>query len=485
MKPSGRPAAWFGSTTLRLAVTLALTQIVTLALGLGVMHALTRQTLTDEARIAAEVASDDLRDALRSGGGAGLLRAIGNRLAAPDDPDFVVLLRGADGAIKAGNLAGWPSPASAPQSWRVGALTRAGSRAGAGAGAGAGSGPGAGAGLAADRTEPAGYVIAALPDGQSLLTGEMLRDHGQLNRASAQSFGYAMLAGLLIAALASWAILRVLERRIDHFGRAARDFASGRLNTRIALQPDGDAFGRLGIAINAMLERIETLVAELRAVTDSMAHDLRSPVARIRSSLERSLGAARDDSARSALADAIDETDGLQRLLDTALEISRTEAGIGRSQFTGFDLTAMLHDLAEVYGPLAEEQGFTIEVAAPPATAVTAHRELLFRAISNLIDNALKYADQGSLIQLAFGPPSGGHVVLSVSDDGPGIAPTDHDEALRRFGRLDPARTRSGAGLGMALVATIASLHGGSVMLGQASPRGLRVSLTLPIAAAG
>lgn len=450
-----------GSTTWRLAVILALTQIVTLALGLGIMHALTRQTLESEARVAAEVAASGLRDEWRDGGTPALVRAIGDRLGASADRNFVVMLRSADGARLAGNLVMWPAAPPPPLHWTQAQLTRTG----------------------ADRAETIGYLIEPLPGGQSLLTGQVMQDQAALTRASEQSFAYAMLAGLVIAALASWLILRVLERRIDHFSRAARDIASGRLNTRIALRTDGDAFDRLGVAINAMLERIEALVGELRAVTDSMAHDLRSPVARIRSALERSLEAARDPSARGALADAIDETDGLQRLLDTALEISRSEAGIGRSQFTLFDLSALLRDLAEVYGPLAEEEGFEIEVIAPATLPVTAHRELLFRAISNLIDNALKYAAGGSRIGLELVTSGDGGVLLTVFDNGPGIPPADRDEAVRRFGRLDPARTRSGAGLGMALVGTIASLHGGTMELGEAIPQGLRVRLSLPIRA--
>ena len=461
MSPAARTPARLGSTTWRLAITLALTQIITLALGLGTMSALTRQTLESDARIAAEVARGDLLDQWRTGGDATLIRAINDRLRASEDRHFVVLLRGAGGTPLAGNLATWPGEPAAPGRWTVGQLTRSG----------------------ADKPQTTGYLIQPLPGGQSLLTGEVMQDQEQLTRASEQSFAYAMLAGLVIAALASWVILRVLERRIDHFSRAARDIASGRLNTRIALRTDGDAFDRLGISINAMLERIEALVGELRAVTDSMAHDLRSPVARIRSSLERSLEAAHDPASRGALADAIDETDGLQRLLDTALEISRSEAGIGRSQFAAFDLTAMLHDLAEVYGPLAEDEGFEITVSAPPTLAVTAHRELLFRAISNLIDNALKYAAGGSQIALELAPTENGQVLLTVSDNGPGIEPGSRDEAMRRFGRLDPARSRSGAGLGMALVATIATLHGGTMELDAAQPHGLRVKLTLPVRA--
>ena len=460
MRGHARPDKLLGPTTWRLAVTLALTQIVTLALGLGTMYALTRQTLETNARISAEVANDDLREQWRTGGDAALIRAIGDRLRASEDRHFVVMLRGADGKTLAGNIAAWPDAPAPPLHWTVGQLIRSGT----------------------DKAQTTGYLIQPLPNGQSLLTGEVMQDQEQLTSASEQSFAYAMLAGLVIAALASWVILRVLERRIDHFSQAARDIASGRLNTRIALRTDGDAFDRLGVAINAMLERIEALVGELRAVTDSMAHDLRSPVARIRSSLERSFEATSDASARGALADAIDETDGLQRLLDTALEISRSEAGIGRSQFAAFDLTAMLHDLAEVYGPLAEDEGFEIAVSAPATLPVTAHRELLFRAISNLIDNALKYAAGGSRIGMELEQPASGAVLLTLSDNGPGIPPADREEAVRRFGRLDPARTRSGAGLGMALVGTIASLHGGTMELDEANPHGLRVRLTLPIA---
>ncbi|MDE2412383.1 MAG: HAMP domain-containing histidine kinase [Sphingomonadales bacterium] len=361
----------------------------------------------------------------------------------------------------AGNIEQWPSVGPRGTRWTVAELQRSG----------------------AGQPSEMGYIIVPFPDGTMLLTGEVLDTQGQITRASEQSFIYAMLAGLALAALASWLILQVLARRIDQFSRAAADFAAGRLGTRIALTASGDAFDRLGGSINAMLDRIEALVGELRAVTDSMAHDLRSPVARMRSSLERSLGAARDPTARSALADAIDEADGLQRLLDTALEISRTEAGIGRNQFSRFDLAEMLRDLAEVYGPLAEDEGFEIAVEAPDELAVDAHRELLFRAISNLIDNALKYAAGGSRIVLAADDAAEGPVTLSVSDDGPGIPPEDRDEAMRRFGRLDPARTSSGAGLGMALVATIASLHRGTMGLAGNDPHGLRVELVLPIRA--
>lgn len=460
MSAPGRPRALFQSTTWRLAVILALTQVATLALGLGIMQAQTQRTLESQARAAAEVAGDDLLVEYRTGGERALVQAIAARIASPDDRNFVGFLRGADGRRIAGNLDAWPAPPGAPGRWTVAELTRSG----------------------AGRSAAIGYVVRPLAHGRLLLTGEVLEGQAEVTRAGEKSFVYAMLAGLLIAALTSWGILRVVERRIDRFSHAAADIAAGRLHTRIARTSAGDAFDRLGSAINAMLERIEMLVAELRAVTDSMAHDLRSPVARIRSALERSLSSTADPRGQAALGDAIDEADGLQRLLDTALEISRTEAGLGRNQFARFDLAALLRDLAEVYGPLAEDEGFAMLVEAPAALPVVAHRELLFRAVSNLIDNALKYAAGGSRIVLGLAAPLDGPVRLEVRDDGPGIPPDGREEALRRFGRLDPARTRSGAGLGMALVATIAGLHGGTVALAEASPHGLVVRLTLPVA---
>lgn len=458
-QPRGSARPWLGSTTLRLAVLLAGIQLATLALGLVIMTGLTRSTLTADARTAAQVARDDFMAIRARGGDAALIGAIGDRLTSPDDVNFVVFLRGADGRRIAGNLAVWPNPAPRPGQWSERELTRIG----------------------AGRADHVGFLIQPLPGGGQLLTGEVLAQQAQAIRASERAFLIAMLTGLMIAAGASWGILRVLERRIDHFSGAALAIAGGRLNTRITLTRTGDAFDRLGISINAMLERIEALVGELRVMTDSMAHDLRSPVARIRSALERSLGATQDNAARAALADAVDEVEGFQGLLDTALEISRAEAGIGRNQFSRFDLAAVLRDLAEVYGPLAEEEGFEIAVEAPAEVPVLAHRELLFRGISNLIDNCLKYAQGGSRIVLELAADDAQLVHLGVADDGPGIPEADRAEAQRRFGRLDPARTRSGAGLGLSLVSTIAALHGGTMTLDRAGSGGLKVLLSLPV----
>ena len=451
---------FFQSTTFRLALALLLVQVAALALGLTIIHRFTEATILADARTAAEVARDDFAEEYRQEGEAGLVRAIRDRLAARDDQNFVVLLKGPDGAAIAGNLKQWPATVGPAERWRRISLFREG-------------------GLAA---EEMGIVTARLPDGRGLLTGEVLEAQEQLARASQAAFLYALAAGILLAAIVAAIAAWILARRVDAFARAASAIAGGKLDARVVRDETGDAFDRLGVSINAMLDRIEALVGELRMVTDSMAHDLRSPVSRMKATLEQALGRARDEGSAAALASAIDEADSLHRLLDTALEISRAEAGIGRGQFARFALAPLLEDLAEVYGPLAEDEGFVIRVAAPADLTVLAHREMLLRALSNLIDNALKYADGGTALELAAARGGDSEVVVSVADDGPGIPEERIDDAAKRFVRLDPARSGSGAGLGLSLVDTIAHMHDGRMEIARAAPHGTIVRLRLPIA---
>lgn len=451
---------FFQSTTVRLALALLLAQVAALALGLTVIHRFTAATILADARTAAEVARDDFAEEYRQEGEAGLVRAIRDRLAARDDRNFVVLLKGPGGAPIVGNLKQWPATLGDNERWRRISLFREGGTA----------------------AEEMGLVTRRLDTGHVLLTGEVLEAQAQLARASQAAFLYALAAGVLIAAVVAALAAWILSRRVDAFARAASAIASGKLDARVERDETGDAFDRLSTSINAMLDRIEALVGELRMVTDSMAHDLRSPVSRMKATLEQALSRTRDPNATAALAGAIDEADSLHRLLDTALEISRAEAGIGRDQFARFALAPLLDDLAEVYGPLAEDEGFAVSVDAPAELEVIAHREMLLRALSNLIDNALKYADGGSAIRLSA-VRDGTDVEIRVADDGPGIAEEQIGEAAKRFVRLDPARGGSGAGLGLSLVETIAHMHDGRMTIARADPHGTIVTLRLPVAA--
>lgn len=454
-------AGFFQSTIVRLTLALVIAQVAALALGLTIIHRFTQATIIDDARIAAEVARDDFAETQRQQGPEALVQAIRDRLTRRDDRNFVVLLKAPDGTRVVGNLSQWPATVSDHEAWREIRLFR----------------------QDAAEAEPIGLITTPLPGGYALLTGEVLEAQVQLARASQAAFLFALAVGITIAGIVAAFVAWLLGRRIDVFSRAASAIVSGRLDARVERDRTGDAFDRLGVSINAMLDRIETLVGELRMLTDSMAHDLRSPVARMKAKLEQALGRARDPETTAALAGAIDEADSLHRLLDTALEISRAEAGIGRDQFTRFALAPLLEDMSEVYGPLAEDEGFAIAVTAPVDLDVVAHREMLVRALSNLIDNALKYAAGGTQIRLTAVREAGDAIDLAVIDDGPGIPSDRIAEAARRFVRLDPARGGSGAGLGLSLVETIAHMHGGRMTIAPAEPHGTVVTLRLPVIA--
>jgi signal transduction histidine kinase len=207
-----------------------------------------------------------------------------------------------------------------------------------------------------------------------------------------------------------------------------------------------------------MLDRIGGLLGELRAVTDSIAHDLRSPLTRMRARIDRAMETDDTATLRAAIEGVSREADALLAMLASALEISRMEAGIGQDRLVRTDLGAMLADLGELYEPLVDEQGrgLTVCVAAPLSAPV--HRELLGQALANLIDNALKY---GAGAMTLFLRAETGMAVIGVSDEGPGISPAREAEAQRRFGRLHSARGIAGAGLGLSLVAAVARMHGG------------------------
>ena len=448
------------STTGRIAVAFFLAQSASVGAALLFMNGLTASAIDRGAQDYAQELRADISDSYRSGGIKAATSAVGKRLEAFGTRDAVIALAKPDGTLIAGNLPRWPEEVAANAPWRSVRLHRAG----------------------IGQDELMGVMAGDLPQGYRLLTGQVMESEERLTQASEFAFASALGAGLVIALIASFAFARVIGRRIARVASTAESVATGDLSQRVAHDGTGDAFDRLAEAINAMLERIEALVTELRLVTDALAHDLRSPVSRLKATIERALQGTRDAAALDALGNAADEADRLLAMLTAALQISRTEAGLGSDQFTRFDAAAMIGDLVEVYGPLAEDQGVTIQAVAPPSFTLCAHRQLLGQALSNLIDNALKYATGATYLRIALDHDDA-DVRISVSDDGPGIPVDRRAEALRRFGRLDPARQTGGAGLGLSLVATVAHLHGGALTLEDAAP-GLRAVVTLPLATA-
>ena len=362
------------------------------------------------------------------------------RSRARQSDEEALLLLGPDGAKQAGNIAQWPRSQGGDDGWHVAPLRLSG----------------------APVARPYGFVSISLADGSMLLAGHLVEDSAHTKTIVKTALVLALLITIPLAFAGAWIAVRLIDRRVSTIAETARAISSGDFDGRVGISGSGDPFDRLAMAINAMLDRLVSLVSELRLVTDSLAHDLRSPLTRLRARIDRSALDPDDDRLRDELQSIGLEADQLLGMLSTSLEISRAEAGIGRQHMEECDIALLLNDLAELYAPLVEEQGR--DIATDPASRGVAmvHRELLGRAVANLVDNALHYG--AGTITLGC-RTDGDKVSVWVQDQGEGISPADSEAALRRFGRLDAARSTSGAGLGLSLVAAVARLHGGAVTL--------------------
>jgi signal transduction histidine kinase len=263
---------------------------------------------------------------------------------------------------------------------------------------------------------------------------------------------------------------------------------AGDLAKRIPLDGSGDELDRLSQNLNAMLTRIEELMGALREVSDNIAHDLKTPLNRLRNRAEAAL---RDPDGpagyRDGLVKTIEEADDLIKTFNSLLLIARLEGGAVDESMVAVDPASIIEDVTELYEPVAEEAGLRLDVAAGKGLTIVANRELVGQAIANLVDNAIKYAaDRPSGGATAQQPIAislakvGDAVEIAIADRGPGVAPQDRERALQRFVRLEKSRSRPGSGLGLSLVAAVARLHGGSIHLEDNAP-GLRAVLTLPL----
>jgi len=325
----------------------------------------------------------------------------------------------------------------------------------------------------------AGFVSRRIGTGW-LISGRELDDWETAQRTIERALLLSMLVSLALGVGGGLALTRYVTRRIDGVATTADAVAAGDLARRVVVaERHGDAFDRLGARVNAMLDRIERLMGELRIVTDSVAHDLRSPIARLRARAEAALAADDPTQRDAALAGLVTETDIVTRMLAVLLEISRSEVAT-RSGFADAAPAELLTALAELYEPLAEEDGAALTLAIDAdVPAMPLHRELLSQALANLVDNALRHGGEGAPIVLRLAA-SGDEVRFQVEDRGPGIPADQQAEARRRFGRLDPARSKPGAGLGLALVEAVARLHGGRLDLANNAP-GLIAAIVLPV----
>jgi signal transduction histidine kinase len=293
------------------------------------------------------------------------------------------------------------------------------------------------------------------------------------------ALGFLTLGGLF----AGFAVSRFALKRIETINVAARSIMAGDMSRRVAVSGSGDEFDVLAINLNAMLERIEALMSGLREVSDNIAHDLKTPLTRMRNAAEAALRETGADAYREGLEHTIEKADELIKTFNSLLLVARLEAGALEENAERFDIGRAVRDVAELYEPVAEERGMALSINIGEGPTFLGNRQLVVQAVSNLIENAIKYsgrpgdrADAAISIQLQDAVDS---VEISVGDNGPGIAPQDRERVLKRFVRLEKSRTEPGTGLGLSLVQAVARLYGGSVRLEDNSP-GLRVVLVLP-----
>lgn len=329
------------------------------------------------------------------------------------------------------------------------------------------------------RDSPWRVLVQPLSTGGTLVVYEDIGERIAFRRALVASAGAALAAALAVVLLAAVWFNRRLLGRMETLAATAGRIAEGDLSARTDVHPKGDVFDRLGEAMNGMLDRIEELMTGMRTVTDSLAHDLRSPLTRMRADLSRALDPDIAEGERlDAIALAHDEADRALSTLSALMDIARAEAGLSRDMMAPVDLTALVAEVGELFAPVVEDAGQIFLSPEPQGPLVVQGHELILRqAVGNLLHNAAHHAGDGAQVRLAL-EQAPGVVRIVVSDTGPGI-PAEHRGRVReRFVRLDEARSRPGGGLGLAIAAACAKLHGGVLELEDAHP-GLRAVIVL------
>jgi signal transduction histidine kinase len=328
--------------------------------------------------------------------------------------------------------------------------------------------------------------VVQLPGGFRLLVGRDLEERERLFGIIANAGQWSLALVIVLGLAGGFFVSRRVLNRVEAMTDKAQIIMAGDLAGRLPVAGTGDELDRLAEHLNAMLERIEALMRGLKEVSDNIAHDLKTPLTRLRNRCEQALrGSAGIADYRAALEATIAESDELIRTFNALLMIARAESGQARDNMTEFDAAEIARDVGELYEPLADEKGITLTVDAPAAAPVRGNRELVSQALANLIDNAIKYAGPNGQVN---GAPAeivikagndGERIALSVADRGPGIAEADRGRVVERFVRLEQSRSAPGSGLGLSLAAAVARLHGGELKLEDNHP-GLRSTIALP-----
>ena len=319
-----------------------------------------------------------------------------------------------------------------------------------------------------------------LPDGSYLLVGGDVFRMLSAQESILTAFAWTAAIGVMIACLGGLLVGRRILHQINLINSTARAIMGGNLRQRIPTRGTADELDRLSASLNAMLDRIQALLDSLQHVSSNIAHDLRTPLGRLRQSLESSLGHATTvPDFRAAVEEAIGEADTLLNTFSALLRISNIEAGARRAAFRHISLSDVFTRVADAYGAVVEEGGRSLTTAIQPDVTMSGDFELLVQMLANLVENAIGHTPEGSQIVLTLRQEGDGAIRASIADNGPGIPVAEHEKVFERFYRMDASRSSPGTGLGLSLVAAIAQLHHIEIKLEDGAP-GLTVSLAAP-----
>jgi signal transduction histidine kinase len=450
-----KPSRLFRSSSFRLALVYMCLFAVSVLILLGFLYWATAGYMARQAddAIASEIRG--LEEQYRQRGATGLARTIRDRIAQDPTRAAVYLLTDPAFVPIVGNLDRWPSAKPDSDGWITFQLR--------------------------DRAVDEGRAYDArarafvLAGDLHLLVGRDVRELERTRELIIQAliWGLAITAALALVGgtMMSWSTVR----RIDAINQASREIMTGDLSQRIPTKGTGDDFDRLAEGLNSMLDQIELLMEGVRSVSDNIAHDLRTPLTRLRGQLEMLQGLEPGSEEHKALVDrSVGEADSLLTTFSALLRIAQIEAGSRRANFVEVDLTALLQDVADYYAPLAHDKEQALETALAREVSVRGDRDLLFQAFANVVDNAIKYTPTGGRIRLFLSRRDEGGPEAIVSDSGPGVPEDEKERIWERFYRADQARASPGSGLGLSLVAAVARLHGADIAAEDNRP-GLRV----------
>jgi signal transduction histidine kinase len=325
--------------------------------------------------------------------------------------------------------------------------------------------------------------VFQLPGGFRLLVGRDLEERERLYDIVLAAGRWSLAIVIVLGVAGGFFVTRRVLKRVDAMTETTRKIMDGDLAGRLPIAGTGDELDRLATNLNAMLERIEALMHGLKEVSDNIAHDLKTPLTRLRNRCEEALRLAEDESQyRAALESTIEESEALIRTFNALLMIARAESGQARDGMTAIDAAEIARGVGELYEPLADDKGIHLKVEAPAAAPVHGNRELISQALANLVDNAIKYGAgingaDAEIVVTASG--EGDRILLAVADSGSGIPAADRSRAVERFVRLEQSRSQPGSGLGLSLASAVARLHGGELKLEDNHP-GLRTIISLP-----